>query len=102
MYTPCPSPTGACESKTTMLISGRAARFLECCACGEETQYSSEYLGWGVVDRRHPGSSALVGGPEHHVPVAVDDGPRDLVEIYGASSVAGGMFWLRRNRFVGS
>jgi hypothetical protein len=26
-----------------MLTSGRAARFLECRACGEETRYSSEY-----------------------------------------------------------
>jgi hypothetical protein len=43
MYTPCPSPTGARESKTTMLRSERAARLRECCASGEETQYSSEY-----------------------------------------------------------
>jgi hypothetical protein len=38
MYTPCPLPTGAFESKMTMLTCGRTAMFRECLASGDETQ----------------------------------------------------------------
>ena len=41
MYTPCPVPIAACESKTAMPTSGRTAMLTECAASGEETQKNS-------------------------------------------------------------
>ena len=38
MYTACPVPIGARESKTTALTAGRTARLHECLASGSDTQ----------------------------------------------------------------
>jgi hypothetical protein len=46
MYTPPPVPIGACESKTTMPTSGRAAMLRECLAPGLETQTNSRWSAW--------------------------------------------------------
>jgi hypothetical protein len=43
METPWPSPICAWESNTTTLNSGRTAKFRECCASGDESQFSSAY-----------------------------------------------------------
>jgi hypothetical protein len=43
MYTACAWPTGARESKTTMLTSGRAAMLREWVASGDETQKNAVY-----------------------------------------------------------
>src|SRR5690348_18206918 len=36
MYTPCPVPISACESKTAMPTSGRTAMLRECVTSGED------------------------------------------------------------------
>ena len=41
MYTPCPAPIAACESKIAMPTSGRTAMLRECVTSGEETQKNS-------------------------------------------------------------
>ena len=39
MYTACAPPTGTDESKIAIATSGWAARFRECLASGDETQW---------------------------------------------------------------
>jgi hypothetical protein len=39
MYTACAPPTGTDESKIAIATSGRASRFRECLASGDETQW---------------------------------------------------------------
>ena len=62
MYTARASPTATCESKMTMLTSGRALTFRECRRSGDETQRKRRYSDCAYhtgVTHGTPASSAV-------------------------------------------
>ena len=73
MYTPWPVPTGARESKITMLSCGRATRLRECGASGDETQKTFD-IALRRTTRATPRVARPRRGSERHVLVGVDDG----------------------------